>query len=209
MRWLRLFARGSSLLRTAPYISYTSNRPSAHSAAFGSQWRLARAFERVYSNSTLGNSTLDTELGAAPNESSDNDGGMDLDQGDPVQFTRARGGETITWKDIENFENDITETFIRGSGNGGQKVNKTSNCVQLRHVPSGIVVKCHATRSLQQNRKIARKRLQEQLEYILMHPRSRILKKIGKKRRQKSRKRRRQSGKYNIEADSSPEVESS
>ena len=38
-------------------------------------------------------------------------------------------------------ENDIEESFIKGSGPGGQSVNKTSNCVQLKHLPTGIVVK--------------------------------------------------------------------
>lgn len=38
-------------------------------------------------------------------------------------------------------EDELEEQFVRGSGPGGQATNKTSNCVVLRHVPSGIVVK--------------------------------------------------------------------
>lgn len=38
-------------------------------------------------------------------------------------------------------EDDLEEQFVRGSGPGGQATNKTSNCVVLRHIPSGIVVK--------------------------------------------------------------------
>lgn len=38
-------------------------------------------------------------------------------------------------------EDDLEEQFVRGSGPGGQATNKTSNCVVLKHVPSGIVVK--------------------------------------------------------------------
>ena len=52
---------------------------------------------------------------------------------------------------------------IVGSGPGGQSINKTNNNVQLLHKPSGIQVKCQETRSLQQNRKIARKILLEKV----------------------------------------------
>jgi protein subunit release factor B len=38
-------------------------------------------------------------------------------------------------------EKDIEEKFIRSSGKGGQKVNKTSTCVYLKHIPTGIEVK--------------------------------------------------------------------
>mmetsp|Transcript_25368 Transcript_25368/g.59406 ORF Transcript_25368/g.59406 Transcript_25368/m.59406 type:complete len:612 (-) Transcript_25368:109-1944(-) len=61
-------------------------------------------------------------------------------------------------------EDDIEETFVRGSGSGGQKINKTSNRVVLVHGPTGIRVECQETRSLQQNRKIGRKRLLEKLD---------------------------------------------
>ena len=61
-------------------------------------------------------------------------------------------------------EEDIEENFVRGSGAGGQKINKTSNRVVLVHLPSGVRVECQETRSLQQNRKIGRKRLLEKLD---------------------------------------------
>jgi len=61
-------------------------------------------------------------------------------------------------------ENEVEETFVRGSGSGGQKINKTSNRVVLVHRPTGIRVECQDTRSLQQNRKIGRKRLLEKLD---------------------------------------------
>jgi len=54
------------------------------------------------------------------------------------------------------YERDLIERFIRGSGPGGQKVNKTSSCVQLRHITSGIEVKCQDSRSLMANRIQAR-----------------------------------------------------
>lgn len=61
-------------------------------------------------------------------------------------------------------DDDIEETFVRGSGAGGQKINKTSNRVVLVHLPSGVRVECQETRSLSQNRKIGRKRLLEKLD---------------------------------------------
>jgi uncharacterized protein (UPF0248 family) len=64
-------------------------------------------------------------------------------------------------------ESELKETFVRGSGAGGQKVNKTSNKVVLVHLPTQLRVECQETRSLQQNRKIARKRLQFKLDELL------------------------------------------
>jgi peptide chain release factor len=52
-------------------------------------------------------------------------------------------------------DEDVKEHFIRGTGRGGQKVNKTSGTVQLVHEPTGIVVKCQAGRSQAENRKKA------------------------------------------------------
>ena len=53
-------------------------------------------------------------------------------------------------------EGDLVERFIRGSGPGGQKINKTSSCVQIKHIVSGIEVKCQKSRSLMANRITAR-----------------------------------------------------
>ena len=53
-------------------------------------------------------------------------------------------------------EADLLERFIRGSGPGGQKINKTSSCVQIKHLISGIEVKCQKSRSLMTNRIKAR-----------------------------------------------------
>ena len=53
-------------------------------------------------------------------------------------------------------EADLVERFIRGSGPGGQKINKTSSCVQIKHLISGIEVKCKKSRSLMTNRIKAR-----------------------------------------------------
>lgn len=61
-------------------------------------------------------------------------------------------------------EAEITEAFLKGTGPGGQKINKTSSAVQLKHLPTGIVIKCQETRSRSQNRKIARRILSERIE---------------------------------------------
>ncbi|XP_013781802.1 probable peptide chain release factor C12orf65, mitochondrial isoform X2 [Limulus polyphemus] len=61
-------------------------------------------------------------------------------------------------------EEDLQEDFVRGSGPGGQAVNKTANCVVLIHIPTGICVKCHHSRLLHQNRQLARKILQQRLD---------------------------------------------
>ena len=61
-------------------------------------------------------------------------------------------------------ESDIEEKFIRASGKGGQHVNKTSTCVYLKHIPTGIEVKCMKDRSQSLNRFLARRELVEEME---------------------------------------------
>ena len=56
-------------------------------------------------------------------------------------------------------EKDIEEKFIRSSGHGGQNVNKTATCVYLKHLPTGIEVKCMKDRSQSINRFLARREL--------------------------------------------------
>ena len=63
-------------------------------------------------------------------------------------------------------ESDLRETFIRSSGPGGQKVNKTSSCVQLVHIPTGIAVKCQRERSQAMNRFLARRLLLDRIEKL-------------------------------------------
>src|SRR5512136_2021142 len=63
-------------------------------------------------------------------------------------------------------EKDIEEEFIRSSGRGGQKVNKTSTCVYLRHIPTGIEVKWMRERSQSLNRFLARRELVSKIELL-------------------------------------------
>jgi protein subunit release factor B len=67
-------------------------------------------------------------------------------------------------KELNVCEDDIEETFIRASGPGGQKTNKTSSCVSLRHIPTNTIVKCQQERSQALNRFLARRQLLDQIE---------------------------------------------
>ena len=93
-------------------------------------------------------------------------------------------------------EGDIEESFTRGSGKGGQKVNKTSNCVFLLHRPTGVTVKCHDQRSLQMNRKLARKILADKVDVHLNGEGSRLGKKAEAARAKKARAKRRSRNKH-------------
>lgn len=88
-------------------------------------------------------------------------------------------------------EEDVEETFVRGSGPGGQKINKTSVCVMLVHRPSGLMVRCQETRSRELNRFLARRRLAEKLAQIVEGEASEEQQRREKIRRQKRRRSRR------------------
>ena len=61
-------------------------------------------------------------------------------------------------------EADIEESFVRSGGHGGQNVNKTATCVMLVHRPTGLQVKCQATRQQGLNRFFARRLLLDKIE---------------------------------------------
>jgi peptide chain release factor len=88
-------------------------------------------------------------------------------------------------------EEDLEEQFILGSGSGGQKINRTASCVLIKHVPSGMQVKCQKTRSQALNRYYARKILVDLIEQKVEGKRSVAQKKQEKIRRQKRRRSRR------------------
>ena len=62
-------------------------------------------------------------------------------------------------------EGDLEETFVRSGGAGGQKVNKSSSCVMLRHRPTGLRVKCQTSRHQALNRFLARRLLLDKIEH--------------------------------------------
>ena len=89
---------------------------------------------------------------------------------------------------------DIKETYVKGTGPGGQKINKTNSAAQLTHIPTGIVVKCQATRSKNQNYSIARRLLAEKVEVLQKGDDSRAAKVVArqsKKKRSADKKKRR------------------
>lgn len=61
-------------------------------------------------------------------------------------------------------EEELEEKFVRGGGPGGQKVNKTASVCSLRHIPTGIIVKCQEERNLHKNREKARQMMISKLD---------------------------------------------
>ena len=59
---------------------------------------------------------------------------------------------------------EVEEAFVRGAGPGGQKINKTSSTVWLRHRPTGVEVRCQRERSQAANRELAWRTLCDRLE---------------------------------------------
>ena len=91
-------------------------------------------------------------------------------------------------------EKDIQERFVRSSGPGGQKTNKSATCVSLKHIPTGLVVKSQTARTQALNRYYARKRMCELFEQKLLGDNSPAAIKAEKIRKQKKRRKRRSHG---------------
>ncbi len=88
-------------------------------------------------------------------------------------------------------EADLEETFVRSGGHGGQNVNKTATCVMLLHRPTGLQVKCQATRQQGLNRFLARRLLLDKLEALRTGHVAAERARIERIRRQKRRRSRR------------------
>lgn len=97
-------------------------------------------------------------------------------------------------------EQDLEERFVHASGAGGQHVNKSSSCVYLKHLPTGVEVKCMEERSQSLNRFLARRYLLEKLEGLSGTPTRKELQ-AEKLKRQKARRKRRGGVKYAAETD--------
>ena len=95
---------------------------------------------------------------------------------------------SLRMKRLGVFEKDLTETFVRASGPGGQNINKVATCVVLSHLPTGITVKCQKERSQVQNRLWARVWLLDEMERRQVKA---VRQEIYEKERQRRRKRRR------------------
>ena len=94
-------------------------------------------------------------------------------------------------RELNVTENDLDEQFIRSSGPGGQKVNKTSSCVCLRHIPTDITVKYQRERSQALNRFFARRTLLDKIELLQKGFIKEDKKRIEKIKSQKRKKRKR------------------
>lgn len=99
---------------------------------------------------------------------------------------------TRRMEELDVRESDLEERFIRGSGSGGQKINKTSSCVVLVHRPTGIEVRCQQERSQAMNRFFARRELCDRIEERIKGEASRKEQERERIRRQKRRRSRRQ-----------------
>jgi protein subunit release factor B len=89
-------------------------------------------------------------------------------------------------------ESDLVEKFVLGTGRGGQKINKTSSCVYLKHLPSGIEVKCQRSRSRELNRFLARREICDRVDERTRGEQSRRQQEIERIRRRKRRRSQRQ-----------------
>ena len=96
-------------------------------------------------------------------------------------------------------ESDLVEKFIKGSGPGGQKINKTSSCVYLKHEPTGIEVKCQRERSQALNRLVAREELCDRIERRRLEQKRARQAEAARKRR--SRRKRSAAAKARLLAD--------
>jgi protein subunit release factor B len=88
-------------------------------------------------------------------------------------------------------EADLVEKFVRSAGRGGQNVNKVATCVYLKHLPTGIEVKCQQERSQALNRFLARRILADKVEAMILGRRSEEEQRLAKLRRQKRKRSKR------------------
>ncbi|KAJ5778913.1 hypothetical protein N7457_006633 [Penicillium paradoxum] len=100
---------------------------------------------------------------------------------------------------------DISISYLKGTGPGGQKINKTNSAVQIIHKPSGVVVKCQATRSQSQNAKIARSLLADRVEAQAKGDQSRVAIKAAAARKKKASKLKKTRRKYRELAEGAKE----
>jgi protein subunit release factor B len=82
-------------------------------------------------------------------------------------------------------ESDLQESFVRSQGAGGQNVNKVATCVVLRHLPSGLEVRCQRERTQGLNRYLARLQLLKRIEAQRLKHEADKLQRIAKIKRQK------------------------
>ena len=87
------------------------------------------------------------------------------------------------------YKKDILEKFIKSSGRGGQKVNKSSTAVFLTHLPTQISVKFGKYRSQHLNRFMALRYLVEKIEQLKSGMPDIAARKLTRLKKQKQRRR--------------------
>lgn len=108
----------------------------------------------------------------------------------PVSLAKHQALES-RMRSLGIFESDLSENFVRSGGNGGQNVNKTSTCVMLTHLPSGISIRCQRERSQGLNRFFARRELCDRIEALTNAGKQAQAEAVSKIRRQKAKRSRR------------------
>lgn len=91
-------------------------------------------------------------------------------------------------KAVNVFEKDIKEDFVTSPGPGGQNVNKVATCVVLKHMPSGLVIKCHECRTQLANRILARELLVKRFEFQIRKKKQEVLQQKSKERARKRKR---------------------
>jgi protein subunit release factor B len=92
---------------------------------------------------------------------------------------------------LQILDAELIEKFIIGSGRGGQKLHKTASVVYLKHLPTGLEIKCQESRSREDNRYYARMRLCEKLHTLVSDEKTKKQQELEKLKRQKKRRSRR------------------
>lgn len=111
-----------------------------------------------------------------------------------LKFGVSTGKEKELYKKMKQYgvkEKDLEEKFIRSSGKGGQRTNKVATCVYIKHIPTGIEVKCQRERSQAINRFLARRRLMDKIEALVEKKKTAEEQRIEKIRRQKRKRSKR------------------
>ena len=113
----------------------------------------------------------------------------------PIQAKKQQKQQALL-KALGIRSEDLEEKFIHASGKGGQKVNKTSSAVYLKHRPTGIEVKESKDRSREVNRYLAREKLIETYQSQILGLKTKKANLLEKKKKQKQRRKRKSVKKY-------------